>query len=251
VRIFRMTQEAESFNLSKCRHSRKCSWNGDARLWMGSQNDGGWIKHQQGDVSSDPPWRCAQSSPHTDPRARSNGDSHQAKVSSRRVKTIPCSLYWILSFLRWKLLSKERGFRMLNTLRNTWRQNWTLFLQRPMLTVFKNFLNDATMYSSGRRLLWTVIKQFFISVYFYVFFHTSPGTLMPHLVWYPKCNLWAKCIIRVRFAFLWLFNDAFGIKITWRRMERLMNEWWIPRDFEGSSSSLTEVQPRNLPGGTE
>jgi hypothetical protein len=31
VRIFRMTQEAESFNLSKWRHNRKCPWNCDVR----------------------------------------------------------------------------------------------------------------------------------------------------------------------------------------------------------------------------
>jgi hypothetical protein len=50
-----------------------------------------------------------------------------------------------LYFLHWNLPSKERGFRMLKALRKTWWPNWMLFLWRPLLTVFKNFLNDAAV----------------------------------------------------------------------------------------------------------
>jgi hypothetical protein len=35
-----------TFNLSKCKHSRKYPWNADTRSSVGSQNDGGWIKHK-------------------------------------------------------------------------------------------------------------------------------------------------------------------------------------------------------------
>jgi hypothetical protein len=45
------SKKLASFNYSKCRHNRKCQWNGDMRSSMGPQNDGGWIKRQQGDDS--------------------------------------------------------------------------------------------------------------------------------------------------------------------------------------------------------
>jgi hypothetical protein len=79
--------------------------------------------------------RRAQSSPHI--------GSHHAKTSFN-FSNNPSFLDCIFSFLRWKLHSKERGFRMLKTFRETWSPNWTLFLLRHFPTDFKNFLNEST-----------------------------------------------------------------------------------------------------------
>jgi hypothetical protein len=59
--------------------------------------------------------------------------------------------------------SKERNFRMLTTLRKTWRPNW-IFLWRPLL-FSKTSWTMQQMYSSRRRLLWIEIKQF--CIYFF------------------------------------------------------------------------------------
>jgi hypothetical protein len=71
-------------------------------------------------------------------------------------------------------------------------QDWTLFLRRPLLTVFKNFLNDATNYSSRRRLLWIEIKQILITLYsLFIFSHQSQNFIAwPHnRVFAPSCFL--------------------------------------------------------------
>jgi hypothetical protein len=48
-----------------------------------------------------------------------------------------------------------------------WRPNWTPFVWSPSLS----FQNLQQMYSNRLRLLWIEIKQ-------YLFFHTSPRTLL-------------------------------------------------------------------------
>jgi hypothetical protein len=46
--------------------------------------------------------------------------------------------------------------------------------------LFKNLLNDATHVFKLAILLSTEINQFLISLYFYLFFHTSLGNLLPY-----------------------------------------------------------------------
>jgi hypothetical protein len=43
VRIFKIFQEAGVLQPPKCRHNRKCPWNGDMRSSMDSQKDDRWI----------------------------------------------------------------------------------------------------------------------------------------------------------------------------------------------------------------
>jgi hypothetical protein len=114
--------------------------------------------------------------------SRKNGGSHHAKVSSRLVKTIPVFLIAFFSFLRWKIPSKEICFRMFKTLRKTWWPNWTPFLRMPLLTVFRNLLNDSTIVFKLAEINLDRNKTFLFPCIFYFFFCISPGTLLPDLV---------------------------------------------------------------------
>jgi hypothetical protein len=60
---------------------------------------------------------CARISSHTDPAmSRSSGDSH-AKTSFGLPETFPVFLNEFFPLLRWKLSSRERGFRLLKALK--------------------------------------------------------------------------------------------------------------------------------------
>jgi hypothetical protein len=68
-------------------------------------------------------------------------ETHHAKTSFRFIKT-PSFLDCIFLFPNMKTALKERGFRMLRTLRKTRWLNWKVFLWKFLPTVFRNFLND-------------------------------------------------------------------------------------------------------------
>jgi hypothetical protein len=146
---------------------------------MGSQNDEGWIRYQVGDDSSSHPWkiygkvRSAQSSSQTDPRmSRSNGDT-SCQDFIQTCEDNPNFLIAFFSFVRWKLPSEERGFRMLKIFRKTWRPNWTLFLLEVFGDCFRKFLNDSNkrIQVGGDYFKWKWNNFWFPCIFFY----SSPG----------------------------------------------------------------------------
>jgi hypothetical protein len=73
--------------------------------------------------------------------SRLTGEQKQRRLTScqnffQTCQGSPNFLIEFFSFLRWKLPSEERGFRMLKIFIKTWRSNWTPFLLE--VTVFEN-----------------------------------------------------------------------------------------------------------------
>jgi hypothetical protein len=87
----------------------------------------------------------------------------------------PNFLDCIFSFLRRKLPSKERGSRMLKTLRKL-RFHW-----RPLPTLFRNFLNDSINVFKYAEIPLNRYKLIFIYS-----FHTSSETVLPDHVCKPS-----------------------------------------------------------------
>jgi hypothetical protein len=85
-------------------------------------------------------------------------------------------LYCIFLFPKEKTTLKGRSFRMLKTLRKMWWPNWTLFLWRPLLTIFKTFLSDSTNVFKWAEI--TLNRNITIFYFLVFFFHTSLGTLL-------------------------------------------------------------------------
>jgi hypothetical protein len=95
---------------------------------------------------------------------------HHSKASSTLVKTI-LIFHCILCFLMRKLLSNERGFKMLKALRYSWRPNWGS-CSFGGVTCFQRMFKRVNNNLIWRRLLWIQIKQFVVSLYFvFIFLH--------------------------------------------------------------------------------
>jgi hypothetical protein len=104
-------------------------------------SEGGWNKHQQGKERK----ICRQLGLE---RLMDEQKQRSLKSCQDLIQTCqdnPSFLDEILSFIKWKLASKERASRILNTSRKTWQPPRTLFL-RPLSTVSQNFLKDHTQY---------------------------------------------------------------------------------------------------------
>jgi hypothetical protein len=115
--------------------------------------------------------RSAQSSSHTDSHEHKQRRLASCQGFIQTCQDTPSFLDCIFPFPKAETSLKERGFRMLRALTETWWQNFKLFLQMPLLNIFQNFLNYSINVFKLRRLLWIVIIHFFIS--FFLFFHIS------------------------------------------------------------------------------
>jgi hypothetical protein len=93
-------------------------------------------------------------------------------------------------FLKWKLFSNNRGFRMLKTLRKTMRSFWALFIWGPLLTVCKTFWTIQHIYSSWWRLLWIKIKQLLILLCFFISHSTPVLELHSQTLYLWICRPW-------------------------------------------------------------